>query len=115
MIAFDEMMVRYEALASVTRRMRDAAGESDWEWLMSMQAEYSRLVDALRPGDVDVPLDAQQRARKHDVIRRILDDDAHIRERIDPQLARLSALMATGRQTRAVQSAYGLRSERGRF
>ena len=111
MKGFDELIEHYEAIATVTQHMRDAAGKEDWEQVLSMQDEYNRLVDMLAATDADVPLDEHQRARKHDVIRRILDNDARIRDRIDPRLARLSALLASGRQTRALQGAYGVRPD----
>ncbi len=111
MRGFEQLIDHYESIAKVTHQMREAAAVEDWDLLLSMQEEYSRLVDMLRPGDADVPLDEHQRARKHDVIRRILDDDARIRDRLDPRMARLSALLSSGRQARALQGAYGVRSE----
>ncbi|SDV46577.1 flagellar protein FliT [Chitinasiproducens palmae] len=114
---FQHMMVRYEALADMMQEMRQAADSAQWDWLASVQSRYSGLVDALRLDAVDdgsdrsAPLNAQERARKHDVIRRILDDDAKIRDLLHPELARLSALLATGRQGRAMQSAYGARRD----
>lgn len=111
MRGFDQLIEHYEAIAKVTHQMREAAALEDWDNLLSMQDEYSRLVDLLRPSDANLPLNEHQRARKHDLLRRILDDDARIRDRLDPRLARLSALLASGRQTRALQGAYGVRPE----
>jgi len=111
MSGFEQLIERYEAIASVTQQMREAAVQENWEGLLSMQEAYVGLVELLRPSDIDIPLSEQQRARKLDVIRRILDDDAKIRDRVDPRLARLSALLASGRQTRALQGAYGVAME----
>jgi flagellar protein FliT len=111
MRGFDQLIEHYEEIARVTREMREAAGAENWDDLVTMQEEYSRLVDQLESSDAQAPLDAQQRARKFDLIRRILDDDARIRARLEPRLARLSALLASGRQARALQGAYGRMAE----
>jgi flagellar protein FliT len=47
------------------------------------------------------------------LIRRILTDDATIRDLITPRLARLSALLASNRHTRALQEMYGVKSRGG--
>ena len=48
---FEEMIEHYESIAMITQRMREAARHEDWDSLMSMQNEYIRLVDKLKPTD----------------------------------------------------------------
>jgi flagellar protein FliT len=55
-----------------------------------------------------VALDELERARKFDLIRRILADDAAIRDLASPRMAYLSALFA-GRPTRVLKELYGAR------
>ncbi len=78
--------------------MLAAAREDQWTVLIELQKDYSALVDRLRPVDATFVLSEHERARKHDLIRRILLDDAVIRELAMPRLARLSALLASNRQ-----------------
>ena len=107
-----ELFSYYEAITAVTARMLEAARKDDWEQLFQLQHEYERLVDEIRPIDARVPLDEAQRQRKHDLIRQILDNDAAIRDLASPRVARLSALIASNRQTTALRDMYGLNKPR---
>jgi flagellar protein FliT len=108
-----ELFSYYEAIAAVTARMLDAARADNWNQLFQLQDEYERLVDEIRPIDARSALDEAGRQRKHDLLRQILDHDAEIRDLASPRVARLSALIASNRQTRALNDMYGLKSQRG--
>jgi flagellar protein FliT len=107
-----ELFSYYEAIVAVTARMLDAARKDDWNQLFQLQGEYERLVDEIRPIDAQVALDEAERQRKHDLIRQILDHDAEIRDLASPRVARLSALIASNRQTTALRDMYGLNKPR---
>jgi flagellar protein FliT len=109
----EQLFGRYEAIAQVVSQMLGAAREDKWTVLIELQKEYSALVDSLRPIDAGFVLDEQQRVRKHELIRRILSDDAAIRELATPRLARLSALLASSRHTQALNEMYGIKAPRG--
>jgi flagellar protein FliT len=100
---------RYEAIASLMAKMRGAANDDKWEIVIGLQDEYQELVETLKPIEARVALDDGQRARKHDLLRRILSDDAILRDLANPRLARLSALLASNRNTRALQDMYSLK------
>ncbi|EAY63420.1 conserved hypothetical protein [Burkholderia cenocepacia PC184] len=87
-----EYFARYEALAAVSGRMLCAARGADWSALPGLQAEFMQLVDGLKEADPGVALDESDLGRKLDLIRRILADDAAIRDLASPDVARLSAL-----------------------
>lgn len=106
----EQLFERYEAIAKVVGEMLSAARADQWNTLIQLQEQYTALVDSLRPVDASFDLDEAQRARKHELIRRILADDAAIRDLITPRLARLSALLASSRHTRALQEMYGVKS-----
>ncbi len=106
----EQLFQRYEAIAKVVGEMLNAARADQWNTLIQLQDQYTALVDSLRPVDASFDLDEAQRARKHELIRRILADDAAIRDLITPRLARLSALLASSRHTRALQEMYGTKS-----
>ncbi|WP_207001997.1 flagellar protein FliT [Trinickia mobilis] len=104
-----EYFARYEAIAAVSHRMLSAARRALWSDLIRLQDEYLALVDGLKDAESNVMLDDGERARKFDLIRRILADDAAIRDLASPSVARLSALFATERPARVLKELYGAR------
>ena len=101
-----EYFARYEAIAAISARMLMAARRALWNDLVSLQDEYRHLVDAFKDAETGVRLDELERARKFDLIRQILADDAAIRDLANPRMATLSALFA-GRQARVLKELYG--------
>jgi flagellar protein FliT len=83
-----------------------AARRALWNDLVPLQEEYRHLVDVLKEAETGVKLDERERARKFDLIRQILADDAAIRDLANPRMATLSALFA-GRPARVLKELYG--------
>jgi len=104
-----EYFARYEAIAAVSHRMLAAARRARWSELVGLQEEYLALVEGLKDAETHVSLDDCERARKFDLIRQILADDAAIRDLASPSVARLSALFATERPARVLKELYGAR------
>jgi flagellar protein FliT len=103
-----DFLLRYEEIAALSAQMLAAARRDDWNGLIGMQDDYIRLVASLKAVDETMTLAESERQRKFDLIRQILADDAAIRDLASPRLARLSALLAVNRQTRALQDMHGL-------
>ncbi len=103
-----EYFARYEAIAVVSGRMLTAARHALWGDFVRLQDEYRRLVDSLKDAEAEVRLDDKERVRKYDLIRRILADDAAIRDLASPRLANLSALLVQP-PTRVLKELYGAR------
>jgi flagellar protein FliT len=108
----DQLIMCYGTILQLTGRMLSAAREDDWDTSIELQKRYSALVDTLRPVFWRFTFDAQQRACVEDLTRRILSDETQVRDLAAPRLARLSALLASNRQSHALQQMYGL-SPRG--
>ncbi|MBN3858227.1 MULTISPECIES: flagellar protein FliT [unclassified Paraburkholderia] len=105
-----DYFARYEAIATVSGQMLCAARDSHWNELIGLQEEYRHLVDALKNADFGVRLTTDERARKFELIRQILADDAAIRDLASPCMARLSALFhGTAQPARVLQEMYGAR------
>jgi flagellar protein FliT len=102
-----DLMHCYESLATLTARMLSAARVDDWEAVDEMDGEYRRLVNDLRPPHISMRLNDQQRARKYVLVRQILADDAAIRDLADPQMARMSSLLAYGHRLHTLSDPYG--------
>lgn len=110
MISNAEYFARYEAIAAVSARMLGAARGALWAEVMDLEAEYRQLVDGLKDAEVGVLLSAAERTRKYELIRRILSDDAAIRDLASPRMARLSALFSgTSQAAQILQQLYGAR------
>jgi hypothetical protein len=97
----------YEHLAEVTSRMREAAIRDDWDSVMALETEcaglYTQLIQAsdARAGDP-----AQQR-RKSELICKVLEHDAQIRELLSGQLVNIWRLLDGQRSVGRLSSAYG--------
>jgi len=104
-----EYFSHYESIAELSARMLAAARGGDWSELKSMQGAYRELIDGLREVDAASQLDDTARARKFELVRRILADDAAIRDLSAPSLARLSALFTVNRPARVLKKMIGLR------
>jgi flagellar protein FliT len=97
----------YEAIAAASRRMLEAARAGDWDGLLAAEADCTKLVAQARARPEQPPLALDERRRKNEIIRRVLADDAEIRDRLQPRLAQLDALLRGAGQRRLVQRSYG--------
>jgi flagellar protein FliT len=105
----EEYFAHYEAIASLSGRMLSAAREGEWSDLKVMQGTYRELIDQLKDVDHRSELDETARARKLDLVKKILADDAAIRDLSSPSLARLSALFTVNSTARVLKKMIGLR------
>lgn len=102
-----EYFACYEAIAAVSHQMLAAARRAHWSDLIGLQEEYLSLVDGLKVAETNLSLNEFERARKYDLIRQILADDAAIRDLASPSVSRLSALFAAERPVRMLNRFYG--------
>jgi flagellar protein FliT len=104
-----DYFARYEAIAAISGRMLMAARGALWNDLVHLQDEYRHLVESLKHAETGVKLDDTERARKYDLIRQILADDAAIRDLANPRMAKLSALFASHRPACVLKELYRAR------
>ena len=95
----------YEFLSSLTAQMREAAVHSQWDNLVELEKQCSQRVACIKPLDA-APLDESTRLRKVALIRKILADDAEIRNRTEPWMAQLQRIMKSVGQERRLLDAY---------
>ncbi|GAB5098775.1 flagellar protein FliT [Caballeronia sp. LP006] len=105
----DEYFAHYEAIAALSGQMLAAARSGEWSELKTMQGRYRELIERLKDVDTGSELDDTARARKLDLVKKILADDAAIRDLSSPSLARLSALFTTNSPARVLKKMIGLR------
>jgi flagellar protein FliT len=104
-----EYFARYEAIAAISVQMVMAARNALWNELVVLQDEYRHLVDALKHAETGVRLSEDDRARKFDLIRQILANDATVRDLANPRMAKLQALFAPGRPSVVLNELYQAR------
>jgi flagellar protein FliT len=102
-----ELIATYEAILQVTTQMLDAARAGDWDRLVDRERECRRLVDCVATTKAEIRLEPEARQRKVEIIRKVLADDAEIRNLAEPCMARLQHLIGSARQERDLHAAYG--------
>ena len=90
----------YEKIGEMSALMVEAARREDWEALDEAQEACEMLIDRLRAvaGDPTMALDADGQRRRLEIMRRILTNDAQIREIREPWLADLDSVLSGGRR-----------------
>lgn len=96
----------YEFLSSVMGQMRAAATQGEWDHLVELEKQCSQRVDVMKAQDAVTPLDESTRLRKVALIRKILADDAEIRNHTQPWMAQLQRIMQSAGQERRLLEAY---------
>ena len=98
----------YEAVASASSDMREAARGQDWDALVLAEQRCAAAISQLKAADAEVRLDDTDRLRKAEIIRLVLADDAEIRRLLDPRMQELGQLLNAAGTRRRVDNAYGL-------
>jgi flagellar protein FliT len=104
-----EVIGTYENILAVTAQMLDAARAADWDLLVRREQECRQLVESLlnTRSESEIILEPQLRRRKVEIIRKVLADDAEIRNLTEPWMQRLQHLLTSVGQERKLHAAYG--------
>lgn len=103
-----QIITHYESLSAFTGRMREAAVRGEWDQLIALEQQCSRHVAAMRLVDGVAALDELARQRKIHLIKKILADDAEIRNHTEVWMGQLQRIMQNNRQEQRLQQAYGV-------
>src|SRR3954470_10034090 len=93
-----DILASYELLAQVTSRMRDAAVNDDWDSVIALESQCAGLYTQLMAAGAERTPDLDRDRRKAELIRKVLADDAQIRERLSGQLVNIWRLLQGGHQ-----------------
>lgn len=104
-MAATQTMHHYETISQLSSSMLAAARERDWDKLIAVQQHCADSVDRLRTLPEPV-LDALQRQRKTEIIRKVLAEDAQVRNLAQPWLAELDHLLRGFQAQRNLGQAY---------
>ena len=97
----------YEAMVGITDQMLAAATANDWDRVVQLEQQCAACVRQLKDNG-DGPLAGQERVRKVNAIRRMLDSDRKIRDLTQPWMAKLQAMISNKTVERRVARAYGV-------
>lgn len=97
----------YESMSALSAQMAEAAAACDWERLASLEKDCAGLARHLEASGESIRLSDADRARKMDLIRRILADDAEVRRHAEPWMDQVRQLLGGGARERTVRRAYG--------
>jgi len=98
----------YESLASLTGAMRAAAVDGEWDALVGLEQQCSRQVAIMKSADGQTGLDEATRQQKIKLIKKILADDAEIRNRTESWMGQLQRVMQSNRHEQRLNQSYGV-------
>ena len=101
------LLQTYDQLSITTAHMLSAAQDGDWQRLVDLEKDCSELVALLSRLESDDPLPEGLRARKAAMIRKVLADDAAIRDITEPWLERLGTMLGANRREQQLLKSYG--------
>lgn len=102
-----ELIDTYERIQGVTRWMLQAAQRGDWDRLVDLERVCRAEVECIVALGANMPeLPQDLRARKSQIIRGVLADDAEIRRITEPGMAQLEELLGTTRNQRRLARCY---------
>ena len=104
----EEMIRTYENILAITAQMLEAARAADWDLLVNREQECRQLVESLMNlrNENNIVLEPQIHKRKVEIIRKVLADDAEIRNLTEPWMQRLQHLLTSVGQERKLRAAY---------
>lgn len=97
----------YESMCAISAQMAAAAAACDWERLVTLEQDCARLARSLAAGGEPARLSEAEKARKVELIRRILADDAEVRRHTEPWMEQVRQFLGGGARERSVRRAYG--------
>ncbi len=106
----EEILQAYEQLAGITGRMRNAAEQENWDLVVALEGDCSALYAKITSANEIGPGDRDYQRRKAELIVKLLDDDAQIRDRLSGQLTRLWRMIDGRGQVARLNAAYGGRA-----
>lgn len=83
--------------------MMEGARTGRWDDVVRTGRQYCEAIERLKAFG---PLDDDQKEARRELLARILEDDARIRQLIAPELDRLGHLLGASRQRRSVLRTY---------
>ena len=101
-----QIIATYEAILAITGQMLGAARDDDWDRLVALEQDCKKLVEQLIADNTGQPLSREFQQRKVEIIRRVLAEDAEIRNITQPWMAQLQNILGSAGRERKLYQAY---------
>ena len=101
-----QIIAAYEAILALTGQMLEAARRSDWDSLVALEQDCKNRVEQLMAENGGQPLSNQFRQRKVEIIRKVLADDAEIRNITEPWMAHLQNILGSTTREQRLRQVY---------
>jgi flagellar protein FliT len=95
----------YQQLSGIIGKMREAAEVGEWDRLIALEKDCSRKVEEIKPHDC-VPSNPDERAQKLALLKKILADDADIRDRTVTWMEQWKRVMQSTRSEQRLLQTY---------
>ena len=103
----ERLIAAYDRLSRTTGCMLNAAQRNDWERLVELEKDCAGLVAQLSELESDEGLPRGMRVHKQTLIRKVLADDAAIRNITEPWLQQLGTMLGSNRSEQRLLKTYG--------
>lgn len=100
-----DILGTYATLSGLMGSMLAAARDGNWDRLIELEQDCAEPIDRLKAG-TGIRLSRDEQHQKLDYLKRILKDDAAIRDLTLPRLAHLGRLIGDTQQGRRSVAAY---------
>ena len=107
MLSMPAQIEIYEQMCALSARMVEAARASDWERLIDLEHAVADLRETLLKEADSSFMHPREAERKHELIQRILRDDAEVRRHTEPWMEQVRRFLTGKVHTRQVDRAYG--------
>lgn len=88
-----QVIAVYEDVLVVTEQMLQAAHRSDWDHLVALEKRCKSLIEGLMAAEPREPLSIQLQQRKVEIIKKVLADDARIRDITEPWMTQVHCML----------------------
>lgn len=104
-----EIMKLYAAIANQSRVMLDAAKSGNWDDLCAAEEQCSKLIHALQTikEAQQIELNEHERNQHIGYLKKILADDAAIRNITEPRLKQLEEFLRAANNSQKLSNSYG--------
>ena len=97
----------YEAILALTHEMRIAAEQGEWDKVLVLEPLCKRFIANLKSADELSLTDTASQPHKVELLKKILADDAEIRQRTTDWMSQLQHIMQSNRQEQKINQTYG--------
>jgi flagellar protein FliT len=102
----ERLIDSYQSISNLTGEMVNAASEGNWDGLTELEQTCRAKVDQLRNLKEGLMMNSSDKKQKVEVIKKILADDARIRELTEPWMNSLHSILSANYKGKLVTKAY---------